>query len=178
VWPNGLCAPPRECARPPRGELMHTVYLGLGTNLEDRRANLQAAITGLAPEVLVIAESKVYATPAWGYKEQLAFLNMALKAETDLGPADLLVHVKRLEERLGRTATFHWGPRLIDIDILFYDDLILDTDALVIPHPQLQERAFVLVPLADIASDLVHPVLGKSVHQLLDRVDASGILPA
>jgi 2-amino-4-hydroxy-6-hydroxymethyldihydropteridine diphosphokinase len=157
---------------------MHTVYLGLGTNLEDRRANLQAAITGLAPEVLVIAESKVYATPAWGYEEQPAFLNMALKAETDLGPADLLVHVKRLEQQLGRTATFHWGPRLIDIDILFYDDLILDTDALVIPHPQLQERAFVLVPLADIASDLVHPVLGKSVRQLLERVDASGILPA
>lgn len=157
---------------------MHTVYLGLGTNLGDRRANLQAAISGLAPQVLVISESRVYQTPAWGYQDQPQFLNMALKAETELDPADLLEHVKQLERNLGRRTTFHWGPRLIDIDILFYDDLVLKTDALVVPHPQVQERAFVLLPLADIASDLVHPVLGKNVRQLLEQVDASGIVPA
>ena len=157
---------------------MHTVYLGLGTNLGDRRANLRAAITGLAPDVLVISESRMYETAAWGYKDQPGFLNMALKAGTDLGPADLLRFAKDLEQQLGRTTTFHWGPRLIDIDILFYDDLVLDTASLVIPHPQLQERAFVLLPLADIAPEFVHPVSGRTVRQLLERVDASGILPA
>ncbi len=157
---------------------MHTAYLGLGTNLGDRRSNLQATINRLGPEVLVTLESRVYETPAWGYEQQPAFLNMAVRAETDLDPAGLLKYLKGLEVRLGRTATFRWGPRLIDIDILFVDDLILETPTLVIPHPRLQDRAFVLVPLADIAPDLVHPVLGKSVRQLLKDVDASGIEPA
>ncbi len=157
---------------------MHTVYLGLGTNLGDRRLNLQAAVKGLAPEVLVTVESKAYETPAWGYEDQPPFLNMAIRAETDLQPSALLAHLKQLEAHLGRTATFRWGPRLIDVDILFYEDLILATPDLVIPHPHLQERAFVLVPLADIAPNLVHPVLGQTVRQLLAQVDAGGIRPA
>ncbi len=157
---------------------MHTVYLGLGTNLGDRRLNLQAAVKGLAPEVLVTAESPAYETPAWGYEDQPAFLNQAVKASTQLQPSGLLAYLKQLEVRLGRTATFRWGPRLIDVDILFYDDLILDTPDLVIPHPRLDERAFVLVPLAQIAPDLVHPVLGRTIRQLLERVDAGGIRPA
>ncbi len=156
---------------------MSDIYLSLGTNLGDRLANLRAALDALPPEVVVRARSKIYETPAWGFEDQPAFLNMAIRADTDLKPEPLLKHLKQLENRLGREPSFHWGPRLIDIDLLFYDALVLDTPQLVIPHPRLQERAFVLVPLADIAPDLVHPVLGKTVRQLLEGLDKSGIVP-
>lgn len=146
----------------------HIVYLALGTNLGDRPANLRAAIDSLAPQVRVEAESNIYETPPWGFLEQPAFLNMALRAKTDLPPADLLTFLKQLEARLGRIPTFRNGPRLIDVDILFYDDLILNTPPLIIPHPRLHERDFVLVPLADIAPDLIHPVLHQSIRALLD----------
>src|SRR5512146_1207280 len=154
---------------------MPTTYLALGSNLGDRRDNLRRAVAALAPEVQVLAESPVYETPAWGYEAQPPFLNMVLAAETSLPPESLLAHVKRLEAELGRMPSFHWGPRLIDIDILFYDDLVLNTEALTIPHPHLHERAFVLVPLNDLAPALVHPVLGRTVSQLLAAQDASGI---
>jgi FXSXX-COOH protein len=88
-----------------------------------------------------------------------------------------LKQLKQLETRLGRVPSFHWGPRLIDIDLLFYDALVLDTPQLVVPHPRLHERAFVMVPLADIAPDLVHPVLGRTIRQLLEELDTNGILP-
>jgi 2-amino-4-hydroxy-6-hydroxymethyldihydropteridine diphosphokinase len=96
-------------------------------------------------------------------------------AETYLQPQALLGHLKRLETALGRVPSFQDGPRLIDIDILFYDDLVLDTPPLVIPHPRMHTRAFVLVPLAEISPDLVHPLLGKPIHALLDEVDRSDI---
>jgi 2-amino-4-hydroxy-6-hydroxymethyldihydropteridine diphosphokinase len=146
----------------------HTIYLALGTNLGDRFANLRAAIAALAPQVRVETESRIYETPPWGFIDQPAFLNMALRAETDLPPADLLAFLKQLESALGREPTFRNGPRLIDIDILFYDDMVLDTPPLVIPHPRLHERDFVLVPLADIAPDFIHPVLQQSIRTLLD----------
>jgi 2-amino-4-hydroxy-6-hydroxymethyldihydropteridine diphosphokinase len=152
-----------------------TVYLALGTNLGDRMANLRAAITALPPFVRILACSPVYETEPWGFTNQPAFLNQAIAGETDLSPADLLVHLKRLETTLGRRPTFRYGPRQIDIDILFYDDLILESPALVLPHPRLHERAFVLAPLADIAPNLLHPQLGKSVHELLVGVDRTGV---
>ena len=155
----------------------HIVYLALGTNLGDRLANLRAAIKALSSEINVIAESKVYETPPWGYENQPTFLNMAVKCETNLEPESLLKRLKQLEVQLGREQSFRWGPRLIDIDILFYDDLILKSESLTIPHPRLHERAFVLVPLADIASDFVHPVLKKMIKELLASVDIVNIHP-
>jgi 2-amino-4-hydroxy-6-hydroxymethyldihydropteridine diphosphokinase len=157
---------------------MHTIYLGLGSNLGDRGDNLRRAVQALAPEVTVVRESAVYETPPWGVENQPGFLNMTLKAETDLAPAALRDHVKNVERKVGRKRTFRWGPRVIDIDILLYDDLIVDTPNLVIPHPQMHKRPFVLVPLASIAPDLKHPLLGFSMQQLLEHVDASGISPA
>ena len=156
---------------------MSEIYLSLGTNLGDRLANLRAALKGLPPKVIVRAESKIYETPAWGFEDQPAFLNMAIRGGTDLEPEPLLMYLKQLETRLGRRPSFHWGPRLIDIDLLFYEALVLDTPLLVIPHPRLHERAFVLVPLADIAPDLIHPALGKRVRQLLEGMDKTGIIP-
>jgi 2-amino-4-hydroxy-6-hydroxymethyldihydropteridine diphosphokinase len=152
-------------------------YLALGTNLGDRIANLRAAIEALPPEIKVLAESKIYETPPWGYENQPAFLNMAVKCETNLEPNSLLIRLKQLEVQLGREQSFHWGPRLIDIDVLFYDDLILESESLTIPHSRLQERAFVLVPLADIAPDFVHPVLKETIKELSARVDTGDIHP-
>ncbi len=154
---------------------MARIYLALGSNLGDRRANLQAALNALPPAVLLRRASPVYETPPWGIANQPAFLNMAVEAETNLPPLDLLSYLKRLETQLGRVPSVRYGPRLIDIDILFYDDLVLDSPGLTIPHPRLHERAFVLVPLADLAPDLVHPRLGQTVRDLLAAVDTTGI---
>ena len=153
----------------------HVVYLALGTNLGNRLANLNTAVGNLTPQMNVRKKSSVYETPPWGFADQPAFLNQVVMVETYEGPERLLKHLKRLETALGRVPNFQNGPRLIDIDILFYDDLVLDTASLVIPHPRLHERTFVLVPLADIAPDLVHPVLHKSVHELLRAITTQGI---
>jgi len=153
----------------------HIVYLALGSNIGNRLANLRAAINNLTPQMSVKIKSSVYETPPWGFTAQPEFLNQVIMAETYLQPQALLSHLKRLETALGRTPSFQNGPRLIDMDILFFDDLVLDTPPLVVPHPRLHERAFVLVPLAEIAPDLVHPVLNRPIHELLDKVDRSDI---
>jgi 2-amino-4-hydroxy-6-hydroxymethyldihydropteridine diphosphokinase len=153
----------------------HTVYLALGSNLDNRLANLKRAVTALSPQMDVKAKSHIYETPPWGYEDQPKFLNQVIQVKTYLEPEPLLKHIKRLEVMLGRKASFQNGPRLIDMDILFYDDLILNTPSLVIPHPRLHERGFVLLPLMDIAPDLVHPVLQKSVRELLASCNVSDI---
>ena len=132
----------------------------------------------LAPDIILGAQSLIYETAAWGYEDQPAFLNMVVAGpDRPRPPRRCSATSRHLENELGRTPTFHWGPRLIDIDILFYDDLVLDTPELMIPHPQPASRAFVLVPLADVAPDLVHPVLGRTIDDLLSAVDTSGIQP-
>jgi len=153
----------------------HIVYLALGSNLDNRLANLKQAVAALPPQMEVKAKSPVYETPPWGYEDQPKFLNQVIKAKTYLEPEPLLKHIKRLETALGRKPSFQNGPRLIDIDILFYDDLILDTPSLVLPHPGLHERGFVLLPLMDIDPDLVHPVNRKSIREMVALSDIRGI---
>jgi 2-amino-4-hydroxy-6-hydroxymethyldihydropteridine diphosphokinase len=153
----------------------HIVYLALGSNMGNRLVNLKTAANNLTPQMAVKIKSSVYETPPWGFKEQAPFLNQVIMVNTYLKPEALLGHLKRLETALGRIPNFQNGPRLIDIDILFYDDQVIDSPPLVIPHPHLHERAFVLVPLAEIAPDLIHPVLGKPIQKLLDQVDRSDI---
>jgi 2-amino-4-hydroxy-6-hydroxymethyldihydropteridine diphosphokinase len=159
-----------------------TVYLALGTNLGERPENLKAAVAALAaasPQgtaaLTDLAASPVYETPPWGYTDQPDFLNMVVRGETCLPPLDLLIQLKHLETHLGRVPSVRYGPRLIDIDILFYGDLVLSVPQLTIPHPRLHERAFVLVPLADLAPELVHPLLGKPVRAMLAALDATGV---
>ena len=155
----------------------HTVYLSLGTNMGDRAANLKQAVTSLTPQMTVKKKSEVYETPPWGYTEQDAFLNQVVMATTYLEPEPLLKHLKRLEVALGREATFRYGPRLIDIDILFFDDLVLETPLLTVPHPHLHERGFVLMPMMDIAPDLLHPVTKISIREMIALCNTEGIGP-
>ena len=157
--------------------MAHTVYLALGTNLGDRLANLKQAVSALPPLVRLVAASPVYETPPWGYVEQPAFLNQVIRAETDLDPHALLAYLKQTEINVGRKTTFRYGPRVIDLDILFYDEILLNSPELTIPHPNIPERAFVLVPLADLNPDLRHPSLGKTVRQMLESIDTRGIHP-
>jgi len=153
----------------------HDTFLAIGTNLGDRLANLRAALRSLPPDVELVAVSRVYETPPWGYADQPAFLNIAVHARTRLSPESLLSKLKQAEVQIGREPGFRNGPRLIDVDILFYDDLMLDSPPLIIPHKRLHERAFVLVPLADLEPELVHPVFGISVSRLVAGMDTTGV---
>lgn len=153
----------------------HTVYLALGSNLGDRLANLKQAIAALTPQMDVRAKSQVYETPPWGYEDQPKFLNQVIKATTYLDPEPLLKHLKRLEVALGRKASIPNGPRLIDLDILFFDDVVVNKSSLIIPHPRLHERAFVLLPLMDLAPDMVHPVRRQSIRDMAALCNAEGI---
>jgi len=153
----------------------HIVYLALGSNLGNRSANLKAAVMNLTPQMTVKKKSSVYETPPWGFKEQSAFLNQVVKVETYLEPEPLLRHLKRLEVALGRVPNFQNGPRLIDIDILFFDDAVINSPSLMIPHPRLHERAFALVPLVEIEPEFVHPSLHRPIISLLDGMEKSEI---
>ena len=155
---------------------MTTVYLGLGSNLGDRRRNLEAAIDALRahPQITVSATSSFLETdPVGGPPGQGKFLNAAAGIETDLEPAALLKTLKAIERDLGRKPGPRWGPREIDLDILLYGEEVLETAALVIPHPRLRERRFVLAPLAEIAPAAHDPVTGLSVRDLLEKVSGT-----
>ena len=152
-----------------------SVYLGLGTNLGDRMENLRKALAMLARDMLVKDISSVYETEPVGYTDQPQFLNLACRAETELSPEEVFSTVKNIERTLGRTPTFPNGPRIIDIDILFYNDHVIETDSFTIPHPRLHERTFVLIPLADIAPNLMHPLLKKTVQDMKKEISADGV---
>lgn len=151
------------------------MYLSLGSNLGDRYANLRRAVDQLHEFVKVTAISPVFATKPWGDNDQPPFLNICVAAVGDLSPHDLLNRIKEIERTLGREPSRHWGPRLIDIDILFFDRIILNDDTLTIPHPYIAERAFVLAPLAVIIPEFRHPQTELSVKEMLERVDLSGV---
>lgn len=152
-----------------------TVYLGLGSNLGDRFANLSLALEKIKHLGRIIKKSHVYETEPWGFKEQPAFLNQVIIIHTNLKPEELLTNLKIIERDMGRIKTIKNGPRIIDIDILFFDNLILRTDLLTIPHPHILQRAFVLVPLNEIAPQLVHPLENKKIHELLEGVDCGSV---
>jgi 2-amino-4-hydroxy-6-hydroxymethyldihydropteridine diphosphokinase len=154
---------------------MARIYIALGSNLGDRQALLQSAADMLAPDVRVLHSSPIYETAPWGYADQGAFLNQVVEAETELTPRQLLVLLKAIEMRLGRKPRMRNGPREIDLDILLYGDEIVNEPNLIVPHPGLHERAFILTPLANLAPSLTLPGRGQTVAELLSRLDASGV---
>lgn len=155
--------------------MKNEVYISLGSNLGNRIENLKSSLALMEPEISVKEISPVYETPPWGYTSQPAFLNQVIQGETYLTPAELLVFLKFIERRMGRVLTFLYGPRIIDLDILFYDDLIINTPDLKIPHPRIAERAFVLVPLFDISPEYEHPESGVTVSEMLKELEIDEI---
>ena len=149
---------------------MCKVYLLLGGNLGDRENNISLALKYLEKEVGVITKkSLIYETKAWGLHTQPDFLNIAVEIDTNLLPVNLLKKTQNIENLIGRKRGEKWAARTMDIDILFYDEEIIKTEKLVIPHPLMAERLFVLKPLNDIAPDLIHPILKIPIKQLLQN---------
>jgi 2-amino-4-hydroxy-6-hydroxymethyldihydropteridine diphosphokinase len=153
---------------------MTLVHIALGSNLGDRMANLEAAIAALANDVDVLERSPVYETDPKYITDQRRFLNMVLSAETDLDALSLLASLKGIERHLGRTSGERYGPRPIDLDIIFFGGDVIDLPELTVPHPRLAERAFVLRPLVDIAPVKIHPGTGISVAEMLGALDDDG----
>ena len=146
-------------------------YLGFGSNLGDREENIRRAVERLSESVCGIQTSSLYETEPWGHLDQPKFLNMVCKCLTRLEPEELLSICKGLETLAGREPSFKYGPRVLDVDILAYGDVVLKTSSLTVPHGMLHERAFVLAPLAEIAPHWRHPTLHKTAAELMEQVN-------
>lgn len=161
---------------------MNQVFLGLGTNVGDRMFQINEAIVQLSAALgQVKAQSSIYATQAWGLTEQDDFLNAVIHIETHLNVEDVLQHIQFIEQSMGRDRTIKWGPRTIDIDILFFNHEIIEKEHLTVPHPLLQERLFVLQPMLEIAPKFLHPQMGISIEALIeicpDQLKVQAVIP-
>jgi len=157
---------------------MARVYLGLGSNINDRIVYLKKALEEIEDlkDTKILKSSSIYETEPWGHKEQNSFLNMVVLIETSFSPLNLIIKFKEIEIRCGRIKRDKWFEREIDIDILFFDDIILKSEHLEIPHPQMQNRRFVLVPLNEIEPDFIHPLFNVNIRTLLERgIDKSEV---
>jgi len=149
---------------------MHRVFLSIGSNIGEKEKNCFNAIKRLKECGLIINKlSPVYITNPWGITNQPDFANMAIETFTDFLPTKLLYKLKEIEKEMGRKPAIKYGPRIIDIDIIFYDELVYNSDELIIPHPLMHKRYFVLKPMNDIASDFLHPVFNLTIKELLDN---------
>lgn len=153
---------------------MNRIYLGLGSNVGDTKKNLSQAIEFLREKILIEEESSLYKTEPVGYAHQDWFMNMVIKGRTDLSPEDLLVFLKEIERKMKRKKTIVNGPRTIDIDILLYEDISLNKENLIIPHPRMTERNFVMVPLNEIAPELT--IEGRTIATILKDLEGEKII--
>lgn len=152
---------------------MITIYLALGSNVGDSAQYIKDAVLALQPSLKNIREAPIYVSKAVGYTDQPDFLNTAITGQTNLTPRELLETTHAIEKRLGRINRFRWGPREIDIDIIFYGQELYEANDLIIPHPSFRERDFVLRPLLDLNSDMIDPVSQLTIKQLFNRLDPS-----
>ena len=155
---------------------MAIVHIGIGSNMGNRQANCVKALEMLQSNGIIIKKvSSMHETEPWGLTEQPEFINMTIEAETDITPEYLLIMLKRIENEMGNKDTINrhvrWGPRIVDLDILFHNDIVISMEHLQIPHPLLHKRDFVLLPLSEIAPEKVHPILKKTVRQLFEELN-------
>ncbi len=151
---------------------MHDAFLGIGSNVGDKEQNIAKAISLVSRMERTVIEksSSLYKTEPVGYSDQDWFVNAVIRIKTPMNPNELLTALLAIEQELGRQRGRKWGPRIIDLDILFYDGLILEEDGLTLPHPHLHDRAFVLKPICEIAPDFMHPVLQRSLSAIYDEL--------
>jgi len=149
---------------------MTTVYLALGSNVGDSAQYISKAIELLGSSLHDIKQAPIYMSKAIGYTDQANYLNTAISGQTTLSPQELLTFIDNVEQEVGRVKRFHWGPREIDIDIIFYGEQVLKSEALTIPHPGFRERDFVLQPLIDLDDEIIDPISHKSLKQLLEQL--------
>jgi len=155
---------------------MHRVFIGIGSNLGDKIGNCRKALREIAGFAEIVKISSLYETEPVGKEDQPNFINCVVEINTDLSPHELLTHLKSIEDKLARVRGEKWGPRTIDLDIIFYDDLVMKDDDLIIPHPRAHLRRFVLEPICEIAPDFINPALEISTLELLEKLGDSKVV--